>query len=128
MSKALPKTTAENGIQYILDERTQTYLPDLRIEEETIPLGKYGLLRRSYLKEYRNPIYQRMLMDGTLYPHLREIDQAANKRLDMILPEMKEKAGITEYLKATEQMRWVGLMNSVMAQAEEIVMSELIYD
>ena len=131
MPEQLPKTKIENGIRYILDERTETYLPDLKLEEteeETKPLGKYGLLRKSYLKEHKSPIYQRMLMDGTLYRHLQEIDRAAKKRLDMILPELKERTGITEYLKATDQMRWVGLMNDVMAQAEEIVFSELIYD
>ena len=128
MSEALPKTKIENGIRYILDERTQTYLPDLKIEENLAPLGKYGLLRKSYLEEHRNSMYQAMILNGTLYSHLREIEQAANKRLDMILPEMKEKAGITEYLKATDQMRWVGLMTTVMEQAEEIVLNELIYD
>lgn len=131
MQEQLPKTKTENGIRYILDERTETYLPDLKseeTEEETTPLGKYGRLRRNYLREHRSSMYQEMIISGTLYGHLQEIDRAAKERLDMILPGLKERAGITEYLKATDQMRWVGLMNSVMAQAEEIVFSELIYD
>ena len=122
----LPKTITENGMEYILDEETQTYLPNLSVPEGE-PIGKYGMLRKKYLKENRSPLYQAMLIKGTLDEHLREIDQTAKDRLDRMLPDMMKSAGVTEQLKATDQMKWVGLMNNIKHSAEEVILNELIY-
>lgn len=116
----------ENGIRYVLDERTQTYLPDWEIPEQK-EIGKYGQLRRTYLMNSRPSMYQAMLLKGTLNSHLAEIDETAKKRLSELLPKMAQEAGATEELKATDQMAWVGLMNTTKAQAEEMIFSELIY-
>ncbi|MBE6839380.1 MAG: TnpV protein [Ruminococcus sp.] len=126
MTETLPKTITENGIQYILDEETQTYLPDWEISEQK-EIGKYGLMRRDYLMNNRKSIYQAMLLNGTLNSHLAEIDETASRRLSEILPKMAKEAGATEELKATDQMAWVGMMNTLKAQAEEMIISELIY-
>ena len=123
----LPQTIMENGIEYLLDEETQTYLPNLTLEESK-PLGKYGKMRKKYLKENRNPLYQAMLLKGTLDEHLAEIDRTANSRLDLILPKMMVEAGVTEELKAQDQMKWVGLMNNLKQSAEEIIQNELIFN
>ena len=122
----LPKTITENGMEYILDEGTQTYLPNLSVPEGE-PIGKYGMLRKKYLKENHSPLYQAMLIKGTLDEHLREIDQTAKDRLDRMLPDMMKPAGVTEQLKATDQMKWVGMMNNIKHSAEEIILDELIY-
>ena len=94
---------------------------------EHIPLGKYGRMRRQYLMDHRPILWERMLLNGTLFLHLYEVDRLAYTRLDYLIPELAEKAGATDTLKATDQMRWVGLMNACKAQAEEIIMTELIY-
>lgn len=84
-------------------------------------------MRKTYLQELRPALYSHLLLSEKLYPHLLEIDQAANERLELLMPTMIKAAGITEQLKATDQMEWVGLMNTVKAQVEEIIFSELIY-
>ena len=115
----------ENNLTYT---RNGDYLiPDLKLTEQPPkPLGKYGRLRKAYLKEHRPLIYNQLLMTEKLYPHLREIDETANRRLAQMMPQMAEAAGATEALKAADPMQWVGLMNTCKAQAEEILMMELI--
>ena len=90
-------------------------------------LGKYGRMRLRYLKEHRPVLWGTMTMDGTLFSHCLEIEDTANSRLESMMPQLAKAAGATEQLKASDQMAWVGLMNSCKAQAEEIIMSELIY-
>ena len=103
-------------------------IPDLSLTEtEQKPLGKYGRLRKDYLKEHRPILWNRMILSETLYPHLREIDETANRRLEQMMPEMMKSAGVTESLKASDPMKWVQTMNSLKAQAEEVILSELIY-
>ena len=85
-------------------------------------------MRQRYLKEYHPILYSSLILSEKLYPHLLEIEQAAQERLDTILPRMMEAAGVTEELKARDPMRWVGLMNTLKAQIEEIIVSELIYN
>lgn len=103
-------------------------IPNLTLSEHPeTPLGKYGRMRKQYLREHRPALYSSLLLSEKLYPHLLATDQAANERLEQLLPPMIKAAGITEQLKATDQMRWVGLMNTVKAQVEEIIFSELIY-
>ena len=104
-------------------------IPDLTLTEteEARPLGKYGRLRRSYLQEHRPGLYSRLVLSEKLFPHLREIDETANRRLEQMMPELAAEAGATEALKARDPMKWVGLMNTCKAQAEEVILAELIY-
>jgi len=97
-------------------------------EGSDTPLGKYGRLRRTFLKEYHNGIYTAMLMDGSLWNHLHEIDQSCKERLDRIVSQMAEQENVTENLKAADQMEWVRRMNNIHNRAEEIVLHELVYD
>ena len=92
-----------------------------------VPLGKYGRMRKAYLKEHRPLIYNQLLLTEKLYPHLLEIDETAQSRLEQLMPQLAEDAGATEQLKASDPMKWVGLMNTCKAQAEEILMAELIH-
>ena len=105
-------------------------IPDLTLTEteEARPLGKYGRLRRSYLQEHRPGLYSRLSLSEKLFPHLREIDETAHRRLEQILPQMAKQAGVTENLKMTDPMRWAGLMNNLKSQAEEIILTELVFN
>lgn len=97
-------------------------------EAATENLGKYGRMRKQYLQAHRPGLYNSLLLSGTLYTHLLEIDQTARKRLELMMPEMAKAAGATKELKAHAPLRWVGLMNTCKAQVEEIIFSELIWD
>ena len=101
-------------------------LPDLSVPESP-KIGKYGMLRRSYLREHRDGIYTGMLLSGKLNGHLEEIDRTANEMMNRLTTELAKAQGVTESLKAWDQMKWVGLMNNIRNQAEEIVMTELVY-
>ena len=101
-------------------------LPDLTVPESPT-LGKYGMLRRSYLRDHWDGIYTGMLLSGKLNSHLMEIDRQANEMLERLTSQMAKAQGVTESLKASDQMKWVGMMNNIRNQAEEIVMTELIY-
>ena len=104
------------------------YIPNLKLAEQPDkPIGKYGRMRQRYLKEYRPVLYSSLILTETLYPHLLEIDEAANERMDILMPQLMKAAGVTEELKAVDQMKWVGLANACRAQAEEIIQSELIF-
>ena len=103
-------------------------IPELTLtEQEQKPLGKYGRMRKKYLQEHRPVLWNRMILSETLYPHLREIDETASRRLEQLLPALAKAAGVTEELKASDPMAWVGLMNTCKAQAEEVILTELIY-
>ena len=105
------------------------YIPDLKLSEQPeAPIGKYGRMRQRYLKEHRPGLYSSLILSEKLYPHLLEIDREARERMDAMLPRMMEAAGVTEELKARDSMRWVGLMNTLKAQAEEVILAELILD
>ena len=84
-------------------------------------------MRQRYLKEHWPGLYSSLIMSEKLYPHLLEIDRAARERMDAMLPRMMEAAGVTEELKARDPMRWVGLMNMLRAQIDELIFCELIY-
>ena len=104
------------------------YIPDLELSEQPeAPIGKYGRMRQRYLKEHRPSLYSSLILSEKLYPHLLEIDRAAHERMDAMLPRMMEAAGVTEDLKARDPMRWVGLMNTLKAQAEEMILIELVF-
>ena len=115
----------ENSLTYTMNGDYQ--IPDLKLTEQPEkPLGKYGRMRKAYLKEHRPLIYNQLLLTEKLYPHLIEIDETAQSRLEQMMPQLAKDAGATEQLKANAPMKWVGLMNTCKAQAEEILMAELI--
>ena len=91
-------------------------------------IGHFGYLRKAYLEGYRPDLYTALAASEKLYEHCAEINEAARNRIDLMMPELAKSAGATEELKAADPMKWVGLMNSCKAQAEEIVKYELIYD
>jgi hypothetical protein len=104
-------------------------LPNLLPPQETeVHLGKYALMRRRFLKENRRVTYANLLTSGKLNSHLMEIEQTALTRLEQMVPQMAKAEGVTEELKATDQMKWVGLMNNIRHSAEEAILSELIYN
>ena len=104
------------------------WIPNLSLsQQETQPLGKYGRMRKKYLQEHRPVLWNSLILSEKLYPHLREIDETANSRLEQMMPGLMQSAGVTEALKASDPMTWVGLMNSLKAQAEEVILTELIY-
>ena len=103
-------------------------IPNITIGvQETTPLGKYGRMRKTYLREHRPVLYNRLVLNGSLNAHLTEIDQAAQTRIDEMMSRLAAASGVAENLKATNPMRWVGLMNSLKAQAEEIILTELVF-
>ncbi len=114
----------EMGGSYI--EVNETMIPDLVIQESE-PIGKYGRMRRRYLKEEHPIIFSELLLSEQLYPHLVEIDRACHGRLELLTRQMKVQEDVTEALKATDQMEWVRRMNSIQNRAEEIVLNELVY-
>jgi len=116
----------ENNLSYT---RSGDYLiPNLSLSEsDGKPLGKYGRLRKNYLREHRPVLWNSMILTEKLYPHLREIDETANRRLEQMMPELAKAAGATEELKAADPMKWTGLMTTCKAQAEEIILNELVY-
>lgn len=117
----------ENGISYTLGD-DRLYYPDLKLPEGThYEIGRYGRMRWEYLKIYCRGEYIKLLMEGKLNEHLHEIDETCYERRELLVEQMKAGTGITEELKASNQMKWVGLMNNVRSSAEEIVVKELIY-
>ena len=102
-------------------------VPNLILPEEEQSIGKYGRMRRRYLKEHRPVLFSNLVLSGKLYDHLAEIDRTCNERLELIVKQMKAQEGVTEQLKADDQMAWVAAMNSIQNRAEEIVLSELVY-
>ena len=104
------------------------FIPNLVSQDDSnYQIGKYGRMRRSYLKEYRKILYNNYVLEGTLFKHLAEIDQACNERIENIVSAMAKQEGVTEALKAADQMEWVRRMNSIRNRAEEIVLTELVY-
>ncbi len=103
-------------------------LPNLTIgEAEQSPIGKYGRMRKRYLKEQHPVLYSELLVAGKLYLHLLEIDEACERRMELLTNQMAQREGVTEELKAADQMEWVRRMNSIRNRAEEIVLSELVH-
>ena len=117
----------ENGLTYI--RVGNYYIPNL-VADEPEPVrtvGKYGSLRRDYLKQHKHDLWRELAGSGKLTAHLLDIDDTAQEWMDRLLPQMMEAAGVTEELKARDQMAWVGLVNNCKAKVEEIIYSELIY-
>lgn len=114
-----------NGLSYTL--HGDYYIPDLKLNEEEPTYGKYGVLRKEFLKEYRSAKYQYLLLTGKLPTHLNQVDQEAREQVWMLVEQMAEKQGVTEQVKMQDQMKWVCLMNNIKDCAEEIVLKESVY-
>ena len=125
-----------NFMKSLFEEMGGTYrqegdylIPNLALPDEPeYQIGKYGRMRLSYLKEHRPILYTNLLTSGTLHRHLAEIDQACNERMAIIVSDMARQEDVTEALKAANQMEWVRRMNSIRNRAEEIVLTELVYE
>ncbi len=106
------------------------FIPDIRLSStsEKKLLGKYGRMRKAYLKEHNSPLWNTLILSERLYPHLHEVDETANRRMEQMMLELMKCNGVTENLKANDPMKWVSLMNTCKSQAEEIILSELIYN
>ena len=123
----LEKVIVENGITYVLGE-DDIYYPDLQLPRGTnYNIGKFGHMRCEYLKEFRHRYYMELLLEGKLNEYLHDIDEECHEMLDRIVEKMKEKQGVTEQLKAENQMLWVGKMNNIIACAEAVVVREVVY-
>ena len=104
------------------------FIPEMTLPDTPgNPIGKYGRMRHRYLKEHREVLYNAMILNGTLWNHLAEVDKTCMDRLDVIVLGMKEAQGITEELKSRDPTAWVGAMNNIRSVAEEILFAEVIY-
>ncbi len=121
----LKERITENGIDYIL--AGDYYIPDLKLPEENRPIGRYGRLHREYLKQEHPARYSSLILTGKLWTYLADLNEQAEERLNLIIEQMKAAEGVTEELKARNQLEWVGRMNNIRSRAEEIINSELIY-
>ena len=115
-----------NGLWYELIG--DYYIPVLTLSsEEQRPIGKWGRMHRDYLKEYRPILFNDLILSGQLWTYLADLNEQAQERLSLIVEQMKASEGVTEELKANDQMAWVGAMNSIRNRAEEIILREMIY-
>ena len=115
----------KNGLSYTL--HGDYYLPDLEINEEEPTYGKYGIMRKQFLKEHRSARYQYLVLTGKLTDHLNQVDQEVREKVEMLVERMDEQWGVTEELKMHEQMEWVRRKDNIQAIAEEIALKEIIY-
>ena len=114
----------KNGLSYTL--HGDYYLPDLEINEEEPTYGKYGIMRKQFLKEHRSARYQYLVMTGKLTEHLNQVDKEAREKVEILMEQMTEQWGVTEELKMQDQMEWVRRMNSIKNVAEEMVLKKLL--
>lgn len=126
-NKELKENKIENkyGIEYT--KVGDYYMPNLVLEKEKIILNKYGRMRLKFLKENKKAEYMIMFTKGTLNKHLKEIQEIAEERIDIIIEKLKKENNLTEEMKNTDQLYWIGMMNNFRNTAEEIVLKELIY-
>ena len=115
----------KNGLNYTL--HGDYYLPDLEINEEEPTYGKYGIMRKQFLKEHRSARYQYLVLTGKLTEHLNQVDKEVREKVEILMEQMAEQWGVTEELKMQDQMEWVRRMNNIQATAEEIALKEIIY-
>ena len=115
----------ENGIEYV--RNGDYYIPNLKAPEGTYNIGKYGRLHSIFIKENRPCLYSMKMLNGTWLAYLEEIDTSAKEMLDRLIKDMAVKQGITEELKAKDQMAWVGAMNNIRHSAEEFVLKDFVY-
>ena len=124
-AKNMRKTIIENGLEYTLVEDCS--LPNLTLTEEQRPIGKWGRMHRDYLKEHRPILFNDLVLSDRLWTYLADLNEQAQDRLSLIIEQMKASEGVTEELKAADQMAWVGAMRSIRNRAEEIILREMIY-
>ena len=104
-------------------------IPDISLPDApAYPIGKYGNMREAYLKEYRPGLYTRLILSGKLHEHLAEVERTGNERLDTMIPQMAKAQGVTEAMKARDQLGWVGRMNEIKHIAEESILTEIVYE
>ena len=104
------------------------YIPDIRLPEESRPIGRWGHMHRDYIKEH-NPIrFNDLCLSGELWTYLADLNEHAQRRLELIIEQMKVSEGVTEGMKASDQMAWVCAINSIRNRAEEIILREMIYE
>ncbi len=104
------------------------YIPDLKLpEQEVLPLGKFGRMRLKYLRENSPYLYNNHLLNGTLNKHCAEVEAKAEARLAELIEAMARAEGVTEALKASDPMKWIGVMNSIKASAEEIIINDVVF-
>ena len=115
----------KNGLSYTL--HGDYYLPDLEINEEEPTYGKYGIMRKQFLKEHRSARYQYLVLTGKLTEHLNQVDKEVREKVEMLMEQMAEQWGVTEELKMQDQMEWVRRMNNIKSVAEETVLRKFIY-
>ena len=115
----------KNGLSYTL--HGDYYLPDLEINEEEPVYGKYGIMRKQFLKEHRSARYQYLVLTGKLTEHLNQVDKEVREKVEILMEQMAEQWGVTEELKMQDQMEWVRRLNNIQATAEEIALKEIIY-
>ena len=115
----------KNGLSYTL--HGDYYLPDLEINEEEPTYGKYGIMRKQFLKEHRSARYQYLVLTGKLTEHLNQVDKEVREKVEMLMEQMAEQWDVTEELKTQNQMEWMQRMNNIKTNAEEVVLKENIY-
>ena len=104
------------------------YIPDIRLPEESSPIGRWGRMHRDYIKEHRPILFNNLYLNGNLWTYLADLNEQAQSRLELIIEQMKAAEGVTEHMKQHDQMAWVGTMNSIRNRAEEIILREMIYE
>ena len=121
----LPKKIHHYGISYTLVG--DYYIPDLKLPEESRPIGRWGRMHKAFLQEHRPDQYNELLLSGKLWTYLADLNEQADDRLACIISQMQAAEGVSEELKICDQLAWVGAMNSIRIRAEEIIRSEMIY-
>ena len=114
-----------NGLDYVLVG--DYYIPDLKLPEESRPIGRWGQMHKAFLQEHRPGQYNELLLSGKLWTYLADLNKQADDRLACIISQMQAADGVSEELKICDQLAWVGAMNSIRIRAEEIIRSEMIY-
>ena len=114
-----------NGLDYVL--AGDYYIPDLKLPEESRSIGRWGRLHREFLKEHRPGRYNELLLSGTLWTYLADLDEQAADRLACIVSQMQAAEGVTEERKARDPLAWIGAMNSIQSRAEEVIFSEMVF-
>ena len=124
----------DNIMQSVFEKNGGTYrqesgylIPNLEVPKPSGRIGKYGILHKKFIKQNHQAYYSALLMSGKLFDYLQEIDSKAQNELDRLILLLGEQQGVTEQLKAENQLQWIGMMNNIKAQAEEIIYSEIVY-
>ena len=122
----MKKSFIENGIEYV--RNGDYYIPNLTVPDEKVyKIGKYGRMHAKFIKENRPCFYSMKMLNGTWLAYLEEVDTSAKEMVDKLIKDMAVKQGITEELKAKDQMAWVGAMNNIRHSAEEFVLKDFVY-